>query len=331
MSLRRSAKTKGYIKNIETNEMREFQFNPTDFTYTQGATFNEVSSPFSPYPLISYGAGISSTIPITLNMYGSPTINEIESFIRFVESFLPQKNTGAFVERIPKPKLMLFCYGSFIKRCVLTNFTYIHVRYNEDGVPIETVLSFNLLEVSTPAISPANYRPKRVIIKNPEWGIKPFDRYDKSTHPYLDTYVYEHPQVYYMTHLEDLAWGDWSKNGEMSGTTNQSRRLEAIKAHLVLDEDIDLTLKYQAHLQNSGWGAICTEDQICGTVGEWRRLEALKFWLEGEDAYKYNIFYRLHVENLSWMEWAKDGSPVGSAGFSLRGEAIEIKILPRLP
>lgn len=323
MSLKRSAKTKGYIKNIETGETKKFQFNPTTFSYTQGAMFNQTNSPLSPYPLITYAYGNSSVIPITLNMFGAESLNEIEDFIRFVESFLPQRSTASFKERTPKPKLMLFCYGTFIKKCVLQDFTYTHNRYSEAGVPIETVLMFNILEVSGVSEDPFS-RPQLTNLPKPS--------NDKSGNTGVDEIiVIPNPiTIEYSPHCENLAWLPYVKDGETGGTTGQGLRLEAIKARLIISGELDISLKYQAHIQGIGWDTICNADEICGTVGEATRLEALKFFLEGSDAYKYDLFYRIHVENLGWMEWTKNGLPVGSAGYSLRGEAIQMMVTPRL-
>lgn len=325
MSLKRSAKTKGYIKNIETGETKKFQFNPTTFSYTQGATFNQITSPLSPYPLITYAYGDSSTIPITLNMYGAESLNEIEDFIRFIESFLPQRDTSAFIERTPKPKMMLFCYGTFIKKCVLVNFTYTHIRYSEEGVPIETVLNFNILEVSGVVDNPFD-RPQKINLPKPEK-----DQTGNTTTTPEEVIIEPFElSIEYSSHCENLGWLPYASDGDTTGSTGQGLRLEAVKVRLPNIGDLNVLIKYQAHIQNVGWVPAQSADEICGTVGEAIRLEALKFFLEGSDAYKYDIFYRIHVENLGWMEWAKNGSPIGTAGYALRGEALQMKITPRL-
>ena len=40
-------------------------------------------------------------------------------------------------------------------------------------------------------------------------------------------------QVRYQTHIQGIGWQDYVKNGEMSGTTGQSKRLEGINIQLV--------------------------------------------------------------------------------------------------
>lgn len=121
-------------------------------------------------------------------------------------------------------------------------------------------------------------------------------------------------RVKYCGHLQDIGWTNWVANGEIAGTTGQSRRMEAIKI------DAPFEIKAKAHLQDIGdvdYGKI-NKDTIIGTTGESRRLEALA--LTGD------FTYRVHIQNIGWTDWKKaDGSWVGTKGQSLRLEAIEIK------
>lgn len=328
MSIKSSAKIKGTIANIETGESRSFQFNPTSYSYSQGATFNEVSSPTSPYPIFIYGAGNSNTIPISISMYDPEATGLIEPYVKFLESFLPQRDTSAFIESNPKPKELLFSYGNFVIKAIMSNLNVVYNHISEGAIPKQVDIDMEFIEIGRPTIDPGKYRPKKIKVKNPLWGEVPFDRYDASTHPYLVVDVGVHCE--YMAHIENQGWDSlYSKDGVSSGTTGQGLRLEAVKVKITKPDTINLRVKYQSHIQNLGWDTICNEDEICGTVGEATRLEAMKFWLEGSDAVNYDIFYKFHVENLGWMGWAKNGSPAGSAGFSLRAEAIQIMIMPK--
>ena len=118
----------------------------------------------------------------------------------------------------------------------------------------------------------------------------------------------------YRGHLQDIGWQDWKSNGEMAGTTGESRRLEAIQI------DYPSEIQAKAHLQDIGWvdyGTI-TKDTVIGTTGESRRLECL--------CLKGNFKYRVHIEGSGWTCWTNaDGiCTLGSVGQSLRIEAIEI-------
>lgn len=119
----------------------------------------------------------------------------------------------------------------------------------------------------------------------------------------------------YRSHLQDYGWQDWVFDGDTSGTTGESRRLEALQI------DYDKQIYAKAHIQNYGWidyGEI-TKDTVIGTTGESKRLECL--------CLKGDFEYRVHIEGSGWSCWTNaDGiSTLGSVGQSLRIEAIEIK------
>lgn len=118
----------------------------------------------------------------------------------------------------------------------------------------------------------------------------------------------------YRSHIQDIGWQEWKVNGETSGTTGESKRLEAIQI------DAPFEIEASAHIEDIGWidyGKI-TKDSIIGTVGESKRLECLKL--------KGNFKYRVHIEDSGWSAWTNaDGiCTLGSVGQSLRIEAIEM-------
>lgn len=118
----------------------------------------------------------------------------------------------------------------------------------------------------------------------------------------------------YRSHIENIGWQEWKVNGETSGTTGESLRLEAIQI------DAPFEIEASAHLQDIGWvdyGKI-NKDTIIGTTGEHRRLECLKL--------KGNFKYRVHIERSGWSAWTNaDGiCTLGSVGQGLRIEAIEM-------
>ena len=118
----------------------------------------------------------------------------------------------------------------------------------------------------------------------------------------------------YRSHIEGYGWGEWKVNGETSGTTGESRRLEAIQ----IDSPFEVSAK--AHIEGYGWKdyGIINKDTIIGTTGESRRLECL--------CLKGNFKYRVHIEESGWSAWTNaDGiCTLGSVGQSLRIEAIEM-------
>lgn len=136
------------------------------------------------------------------------------------------------------------------------------------------------------------------------------------------------PSVMYNTHIQNDGWEkDFSKkDGEMSGTSGKSLRLEAIK--IKLDNLKDVSIKYQTHVQNIGWQDWKSDGQMSGTSGKSLRLEGIKIKLENTE--KYSVMYRVHVQNIGWQDWKYDGEFAGTEGKSLRLEAIEIKIIDKV-
>lgn len=121
-------------------------------------------------------------------------------------------------------------------------------------------------------------------------------------------------KIKYRSHLQEIGWQDWKTDGELSGTTGESRRLEAIQI------DFSKEVYAKAHIEKDGWvdyGKI-TKDTIIGTEHQSKRLECL--------CLKGDFQYRVHIQGTGWTCWTKaDGiCTLGSVGQSLRIEAIEI-------
>lgn len=131
--------------------------------------------------------------------------------------------------------------------------------------------------------------------------------------------------ISYQTHIQNIGWQDVKYQGETSGTSGESKRLEAIKIQLK-DADYKGSVEYRTHIQNIGWQEWKSDGEISGTSGKSLRLEAIEMKLTGKEAEKYDIYYRVHAQNFGWLGWAKNGDSAGTAGYSYRLEAIEIKI-----
>ena len=134
--------------------------------------------------------------------------------------------------------------------------------------------------------------------------------------------------VLYQSHLANIGWeSTWASDGALSGTTGQSRRLEAI---YIKSSDSTIHLSYQSHLANIGWESTWASDgALSGTTGQSRRLEAIKIKLDDASARLYDIYYRSHVQDIGWLAWTMNGEPSGSEGFGRRLEAIEIVIMKK--
>ena len=133
--------------------------------------------------------------------------------------------------------------------------------------------------------------------------------------------------VAYRTHVQNVGWQNYVRDGQMSGTTGKALRLEGINIKVSGNENLGIT--YTTHVQDIGWMKQSNNDEMSGTSGKALRLEAIMIGLTGKDADKYDVFYRVHAQNIGWMNWVKNGAPAGTAGYAYRLEGIQIAVVQK--
>ena len=144
MSTKVGAKTKGWIKNNSTGKKKSFQFNPTTLGYSRGATYTEISAPGMSYPNTQFVKGNSRTFPVTLFLYDNPSTGVIKKHLDFLNGFLPpETNKSGYT----KPPDMTFCYGYFIRKCVLEDLSVVIEQIDENGEPVQATLTLQLRQV----------------------------------------------------------------------------------------------------------------------------------------------------------------------------------------
>lgn len=131
----------------------------------------------------------------------------------------------------------------------------------------------------------------------------------------------------YQTHVENIGWQGFVKNGQTSGTFGQSLRLEGIEIKLAGSGT--LGVKYKTHVQDVGWQDYVSDGVPSGTTGQALRLEAIEICLTGTAAPDYDIYYQVHAQNYGWLGWAKNGASAGTEGFGYRLEAIKVVVVPK--
>lgn len=133
--------------------------------------------------------------------------------------------------------------------------------------------------------------------------------------------------VNYRSHIQNLAWASWVKNGSKSGTTGLGLRMEALEIKLSSLDGLDIGIQYRVHVQNIGWQEWFADGATAGTVGLGLRIEAVEIKLTGADASKYTVQYRGHLENTGWTSWKKNGATLGTTGEAIRLEAVSIVLI----
>lgn len=90
--------------------------------------------------------------------------------------------------------------------------------------------------------------------------------------------------VRYTTHVQTYGWqgdpdgdgSDWKTNGAMSGTSGESKRLEAICIELYGDVAEHYDVYYRVHSQTFGWLGWASNGEPAGTAGYSKRLEGIQ-------------------------------------------------------
>ena len=83
--------------------------------------------------------------------------------------------------------------------------------------------------------------------------------------------------IEYRTHIQGIGWEEtFAVNNEMSGTSGQSKRLEAIQIQLTGALSDRYELHYRVHVQSYGWLGWASDSEYAGTAGMSKRLEGIQ-------------------------------------------------------
>ncbi len=156
--------------------------------------------------------------------------------------------------------------------------------------------------------------------------IKLFKKDDKTLSDENNCFISKDSTISYSSHVSDIGWMNYVNDGDISGTTGKSKRLEALKIKMSNESEQNM-ISYQTHVSDIGWMSNVSGNSISGTTGKSKKIEAIRIKLNGEYEQKYDIYYRVHVENIGWMDWAKNGENAGTSGQALQVEAIQIKMV----
>ncbi|HJF30827.1 MAG TPA: hypothetical protein K8V56_03480 [Sporosarcina psychrophila] len=141
-------------------------------------------------------------------------------------------------------------------------------------------------------------------------------------------YLKSDASVSYTTHVQKQGWQNYVFDGEMSGTSGEALRLEALKM-TVSDAIYSGGIEYRTHIQKEGWQDWKSNNQLSGTEGKALRLEAVEMRLTGELAKHYDIYYRVHAQSFGWLDWAKNGEEAGTEGLAKRLEGLEVQLVKK--
>ena len=139
------ARVKGLVMNMDTKVPYVFQFNPTTLEYGRSAEYTEISAPGSSYPVAQFVKGNAREFEVELFLYDHIYSGTIDGAEKYFSKFLPDESNK---NRYSKPPIMLFMYGTFIRKCVLLEMTLTKERHNDFGLPVQARLRLRLRQVS---------------------------------------------------------------------------------------------------------------------------------------------------------------------------------------
>lgn len=135
-------------------------------------------------------------------------------------------------------------------------------------------------------------------------------------------------QLWYRSHCQSVGWLAPVHDGQTSGTTGHSKRMEGLLIDLrtIRNTYPDAKLSGDVHIQNKGWVHYdnIEHDTLLGTKGQSLRLEAYKLKLEGVP--NKTLYYQSHIQDIGWETKKKNGEQSGTTGQSRRIEATRIWI-----
>ena len=136
--------TKGWMLNNVTGKKMPFQYNPTNFEYSRGVTYVDISAPGMAYPNTQFVRGNARSFSVPLFFYDNPCTGLINDYMLFIGAFLtPETNVKGYT----RPPDMTFCYGYFIRKCVLEDLNINIEQFDENGNAIQAVFTLQLRQV----------------------------------------------------------------------------------------------------------------------------------------------------------------------------------------
>ena len=143
--------------------------------------------------------------------------------------------------------------------------------------------------------------------------------------------------IEYKSYVQDNGWEEeYKKNGEISGTTGQGKRLEAIRVKLTGELDELYDIYYRVFVSGFGWLGWAKNDDMAGTINYSIPIQALEIKILEKnnnelDTSKKSLLtnfinYSSHVESIGWQKFVVGGEMSGTTGMAKRVEGIKVNV-----
>lgn len=138
----KGVKTKGYIMNSDTREMKSFIYNPEEYEYSYSTEYAVVKPPGSPHPLYQFVGGNERTITTTLLIDGREIgPRTVWEWNIFLGAFHPA-NRG--FNSFNPPPTAIFAIGWFVKRVIIADLTWRYTMFDKDLNPTRAELGLTM-------------------------------------------------------------------------------------------------------------------------------------------------------------------------------------------
>ena len=84
----------------------------------------------------------------------------------------------------------------------------------------------------------------------------------------------------YKVHVSDEGWKNWTSEGNVAGSSDLNKRIEAIQIKLIGNHSQDYEVQYRAHVQDIGWMPWKKNGEVAGTIGQNKRIESIEIRID---------------------------------------------------
>ena len=132
--------------------------------------------------------------------------------------------------------------------------------------------------------------------------------------------------IEYRAHVQGDGWLPWQAQGQIAGTTDQGKRLEALEFRIVSGTGPrGARIRYRAHVSGIGWQDWVYDGATAGTVGQERAVEAIQVGLENVPAGQH-LAVETFAQEWGWLGFVRDFWIAGTTGQARRLEAFRAYI-----
>ncbi len=140
---------KATLENLETHEVFECRFNPTDFTVEKSNTISATAVKGKNVPKSEFGGGGARTLNLKLlfDVSESPTESLIPRMEKLQKLMLVAEETANSKSKRGRPPRVQFKWGTYMGfPALITKLSIQYTLFREDGSPIRSVVTMGLQE-----------------------------------------------------------------------------------------------------------------------------------------------------------------------------------------